>query len=207
MTDSLNKALDIRRFPKITFVGDRPDEELNRSTAANGFRRWSISLRAVPGGDRVGLLYPSEPMLVLSWLAALQRASSHYSPRSEREAEPVRMENVHESGSFGKCGWQESYPHRALTVSIRPVPILSLAESLRPERNLSPLPALPAAPRYSRCRPERPATANRSGLRSSSRGPVLDYNEVDALLDADDRLVSWLPCITTWDSLRVSSCR
>jgi hypothetical protein len=72
MAIEVNSSLDTRRFPKLVFLGDGPDEELGPV---------SCSLRVAPlvkvlaaqfrPGDRVGLLYRSEPLLVLSWLAAM----------------------------------------------------------------------------------------------------------------------------------------
>src|SRR5579864_8945759 len=64
--------LDLDRLPNLTFVGERAEEHLILADCKGEVRMLcEVMLSRFKPGNRVGLLYRSEPQLVLSWLAAL----------------------------------------------------------------------------------------------------------------------------------------
>ena len=194
MADSLNKALDIGRLPKITFVGDRADEEVNLINCEDRVAPLvKILARRFRVGDRVGLLYPSEPMLVLSWLAALHAGLEPlilHVPNAKQNLAAWKTSMSHVVRAVGLAGIICSPAFASVTIAS--CQVLSLVEPL-PERNREPLPALRAS--ASILQMSSGTTGQRKPIRFTLEqiaAHVLDYNK-SLLLDADDRLVSWLP--------------
>ena len=195
MTIDVNAVLDIRRFPKITFLGDGPNEELNPVSCGERVPPLAKVLASqFRSGDRVGLLYPSEPMLVLSWLAALHAG-----------LEPLILHFPNAKQNLST--WRTSIDHIVRKVqlaglicspgvdapSIPACRMLYLAEDPAAGKNGSPLAALPAKA------PVLQMSSGTTGHRKPIRftleqiaAHVIDYNE-STRFHAGDRIVSWLP--------------
>ena len=194
MTDSLNKALDIGRLPTITFVGDRGEEQLNLAECGDRIAPLvNILARRFRVGDRIGLLYPSEPMLALTWLAALHAGLEPlilHVPNAKQNlsAWKTSMSRIVSSVSLAGIVCSSAFA----SVTIPSCPILCLSKPL-PERNPERMPALRAG--TSILQMSSGTTGQRKPMRFTLEqiaAHVVDYNE-SLLLDADDRLASWLP--------------
>jgi acyl-CoA synthetase (AMP-forming)/AMP-acid ligase II len=68
----LNSALELKELPRITLIGNGPDEDWNLSDRQQEIAALAHAMRSrFSPGERVAVLYPTEPMLLLVWLAAL----------------------------------------------------------------------------------------------------------------------------------------
>ena len=195
MTFAINPLLEFHRLPTLAFLGDGPDEELDAVGVAKRLPPLIKALRAhFKPGDRVGLLYRSEPMLVLAWLAALYAG-----------LEPLMLQFPNAKQNL--VTWRASIGHIVKSVKLAGIicaqevdaagipdcRLLFLAETRSAESSGIAIPALTANT------PILQMSSGTTGHRKAIRftlgqvaSHVSDYNET-LRLDAGDRIVSWLP--------------
>jgi acyl-CoA synthetase (AMP-forming)/AMP-acid ligase II len=191
----LNNVLELRRLPRVTLIGEGPDEEWNLSDRRRDIAGLAQSMRsAFSPGDRVAVLYQTEPMLLLAWFAALHagleplivqypNAKQNLSAWRSAIDQTFRMANL--AGAV--CAPQLE---RLGIETYRP---LFLGPTLASEESAAALPSLPA--QASILQMSSGTTGHRKPIRFTLEqiaAHVCDYNAT-MRLDPEDCIASWLP--------------
>ena len=195
MATKLNSLLDTGRFPKLVFLGDGPAEELD---PVNFGQRIAPLVNVLTAqfrpGDRVGIMYGSEPMLVLSWLAALHAGLEplilHY-PNAKQNLATWKGSICHIVRTVRLAGIVCS--PRLEPVSIPDCRVLYLTEraSMQDISGLFPS-LLPTAPILQM---SSGTTGHRKPIRFTLEQIAAHAGAFSEMvrLDSEDRIVSWLP--------------
>jgi fatty-acyl-CoA synthase len=187
--------LDLKRLPNITFVGEGAEEHLILADCQGEVRMLcEVMLSRFKPGNRVGLLYQSEPQLVLSWLAALYAG-----------LEPLILQFPNAKQNL--AAWRGSIEHIVQGVNLAGIMCSEELQRLDLD-SYRPL-YLPHAHHSAAERTGLPAVSGSAAILQMSSGTtgqrkpirftlaqvaahVRDYDAV-LRLGANDRVVSWLP--------------
>ena len=195
MTSATRTLMASDRLPTITFLGPPGERELDLARCSGQVVALAAVLRdAYPAGARVGLLFPSEPDLLVCWLAALHAGM-----------EPLILQ--YPNAKQNLVAWRKSIDNTYRSVKLAGLLCSPALEGFE---------LAPFRPRYMRAgdvaqakNPESialPADAAILQMSSGTTGhrkPIRftlgqvarhaqDYNAL-LQLSAEDRVVSWLP--------------
>jgi acyl-CoA synthetase (AMP-forming)/AMP-acid ligase II len=194
MAVHLNSRLELSHLPTLTFIGKGPDRELNLAICGGRIAALASAIgKQYPPNARVGLLYRSEPMLVLSWLAILAAG-----------LEPLILHYPNPKQNL--AAWRQSIEHTFRLVDLAGIVCTQELE----QSGLGAFrPLFPGDGAHSGEGAALPPLGESSTLLQMSSGTtgqrkpirftlaqvaahVRDYNDL-LHLGPDDRIVSWLP--------------
>ena len=196
MSDCIAGGIDIQRLPNFTFIDPKGGaERLALSELAGHVRARSAYLsKQVAAGSAIGLVHPSGPDLVLSWLACIAAG-----------LEPLILE--YPTGRQSGAHWAASIANSASLTGLRAIIAdatslaLGLPRDLRiiaheilsniPEGDGSEL----VIPSFSILQLSSGTTGHRKAIRFTSKQlarHATDYNRALGLT-RQDKIVSWLP--------------
>jgi acyl-CoA synthetase (AMP-forming)/AMP-acid ligase II len=191
----LNAALELKDVPKITLIGGGPDEDWNLSDRQREIAGLAHAMRChFSPGERIAVLYQTDPTLLLVWFAALHAG-----------LEPLILQypNAKQNLSAWRSAIDQSFSAARLSGAVcspeleqlgleahRPLFLSRAKISGEATAAVSPIPAQAAILQMSSG-----TTGHRKPIRLTLQQiavHVRDYNET-MCLGPGDCIVSWLP--------------